>query len=219
MKSFFTLLIALLSVAVGFAQRIVDSTFYENGVIKSYGHYDSTYKHWNFYQFYRDGKLSSRQKLDPVYLQNCDSFVAYYPGGQIAWILPHNGRFATGKLEEFYPSGQLKRSGYYYRYFKTGAWKEYYPDGQLKTESYFSLSKSDSSFYRRLTPIDYKTGFATSDTLSWGGTDTVLTQKTDVFYPPMYYSFTVLIPKKTGVWITYDQEGRVIRRTRYSKQK
>lgn len=217
MKLTFTLLIAVFSVTVCFAQRIVDSAFYENGALQSYGHYDSTKQYWHFYRFYKDGKTISHQKLDPVYFQNCDSFIAYNPNGRIAWILPHKDRFVTGKFEEFYLSGQLKRSGYYYRGFKTGAWLEYYPDDHLKAESYFSLTKADSSFNRTLTKADYDAAFAVSDTLTWGETDTVLALKPDAVYFPIHYTFTYLSPQKTGVWKQYSQTGKVTQRTRYDK--
>ena len=79
MKLIFTLLIVVLSTGQCLAQRIVDSTFFQDGALQSYGRYDSTRQYWHLYNFYKDGKLSSRQKLDPAHFQNCDSFVAYNP--------------------------------------------------------------------------------------------------------------------------------------------
>ncbi|MBO9565815.1 MAG: hypothetical protein J7621_23765 [Niastella sp.] len=217
MKSLFTLLIALLSVTAGFAQRMVDSAFFSNGVLQSYGHYDSTRQYWNLYSFYKDGKMASVRKLEPVHFQDCDSSIAYNPNGQIAWILPHKeGGYITGKFEEFYPSGKLKCTGNYYRGFKTGTWLEYYPEGQLKTESHFLLTSADSSFNRHLTKADYETGFAVNETLSWGETDTTVALKPDALYFPIHYTFTILLPQKTRVWTHYDKAGKIIRRIKYN---
>jgi antitoxin component YwqK of YwqJK toxin-antitoxin module len=217
MKLISCFLLAILPNTHSFSQYITDTTYFQTGKISSYGSYDSAQKCWQLYEFYPNGELSSRRKLDPVTFQDCDSRVTYNPNGRIAWILPHKDGFVSGKFEEFDTTGQLKKTGYYYRSFKTGTWQEFFPDGKLMSESYYSLSKEDSTFYRQLTKEDYERSFAAKETLSWGEPVDTTNRPSNTGYYPASHTFTYLVSSKTGIWKQYDTNGKLIRRINYDK--
>jgi antitoxin component YwqK of YwqJK toxin-antitoxin module len=106
------------------------------------------------------------------------------------------------------------RESQYYRDFRTGTWKEYYLNGQIKSISHYQISKEDSVFCRRLTLENYKNGFAETESLVWGETDSLEINNT-IFFGKTKFEFATFISKKTGVWKIYDYTGKLILRKKY----
>jgi antitoxin component YwqK of YwqJK toxin-antitoxin module len=114
------LLILLTIPLIGFGQKEVKKTYYDNGQLK-----------WYF--TYLNGFPDGIQK-------------EYYENGQLESEGQYKDRYITGIWKGYYENGQLKYEGNYTDGEKDGMWKRFYENGQLLSKRHYKDGKKNGLY-------------------------------------------------------------------------
>jgi antitoxin component YwqK of YwqJK toxin-antitoxin module len=189
--------------------QIGDTTFSFSG--KVLGIKDTLNQTYTEFEYYKNGKIQTRQTLDKSGNFTNEDIVWFDNGDTALFVQFDSTGLLSGLFFSKYRNGNLKTQGTFLRGALINKFCEYYENGDFKIQGnysdqvkqYYPLDSTVSLPQEMRSDIEFECYLLIDESLiSWGMPDIIKT-------------YTCITPVMNGAWLEYSEKGKVTKSERY----